>query len=155
MAFGSNHGHDSQAVWPYRDCYFFLIYYLLFKILRKNNNDILITAFIVILVLGASKIHWLDRPHIFSLLLMLIWYYLLDEYRYNHKNYLYFFSPLMLLWVNMHGGFLTEFILTGIYLFGNIFKFITSKSDERNIYKEKARTLGLITVVCLFVCLYN
>jgi len=132
-----------------------LIYYLLFKILRKNNNDILITAFIVILVLGASKIHWLARPHIFSLLLMLIWYYLLDEYQYNHKNYLYFFPPMMLLWVNLHGGFLAGFILLGIYLFGNVFKFIRSKGDERNIYEKKARLLGLITVVCLFVSLIN
>jgi len=121
-----------------------VVYYLLFKILRKNDGNIIIIAFIVILVMAASKIHWLARPHIFSLLLMVIWYYLLDEYQYNHKNYLYFFPPIMLLWVNLHGGFLAGFILIGIYLFGNVFKSITSKSDERYIYKKKARLLGLI-----------
>jgi len=131
------------------------VYYLLFRILRKNHDDILITAFIVILVLGASKIHWLARPHIFSLLLMLIWYYLLDEYQYNNKNHLYFFPPMMLLWVNLHGGFLGGFILIGIYLFGNLVKFIISKDSERNNYKEKVRLLGLITIACLFVCMIN
>ena len=131
------------------------VYYLLFKILRKNNNDILITAFIVILVLGASKIHWLARPHIFSLLLMLIWYYILDEYQYNHKNYLYFFPPMMLLWVNLHGGFLGGFILIGIYLFGNTVKFIASKDSQRENYKKKVMLFSLITIACLFVCLIN
>ncbi|MEA1946984.1 MAG: hypothetical protein U9N83_06730 [Thermodesulfobacteriota bacterium] len=132
-----------------------LVYYLLFKILRKNNNDIIIAALIVILVLAASKIHWLARPHIFSLLLMVIWYYLLDEYQYNHKNYLYFFPPIMLIWVNLHGGFLAGFILIGIYLFGNTVKLITSQDIKRDNYKKKVRLLGLITIACLFVCLIN
>jgi hypothetical protein len=132
-----------------------LVYYLLFKILRKNDGNIIIIAFIVVLVLTASKIHWLARPHIFSLLLLVIWYYLLDEYQYNHKNHLYFFPPIMLLWVNLHGGFLAGFILLGIYLFGNTIKFIKSKNSERDDYKKKARLIGLITIACLFVCLIN
>jgi hypothetical protein len=132
-----------------------LVYYLLFKILRKNNNNIIISAFIVILVLAASKIHWLARPHIFSLLFMLIWYYLLDEYQYNHKNCLYFFPPIMLVWVNLHGGFLAGFILIGIYLFGNTFEFVASKNSEKDNYKKKVGLLWLITIVSLFVCLIN
>jgi hypothetical protein len=61
----------------------------------------------------------------------------------------------MLLWVNLHGGFLTGFILLGIYLFGNTVKFIKSKESERNNYKKKIRLLGLITIACLLVCLIN
>ncbi len=132
-----------------------LVYYLLFKILREHNDNIVIVAFLVILVLTSSKIHWLARPHIFSLLLMLIWYYLLDKYQYNHKNYLYLFPPIMLLWVNLHGGFLAGFILLGIYLFGNLVKLITSEGEERDNYKKKVRLLGLITGICLFVSLIN
>ncbi len=132
-----------------------LVYYLLFKTIRKNNGNIIIAAFVVLLVLVASQIHWLARPHIFSLLLMVIWYYLLDEYQYNHKNYLYFFPPMMLLWVNLHGGFLTGFILLGIYLFGNLVQLITSEGEERDSYKKKIRMLGLIIIACLFVSLIN
>jgi hypothetical protein len=131
------------------------VYYMLFKILRKNKSDIIMAAFIVILVLAASKIHWLARPHIFSLLLMLTWYYLLDEYQYNHKNYLYFFPPMMLVWVNLHGGFLGGFILIGIYLFGNTVKFIASKDSQRENYKKKVMLFSLITIACLFICLIN
>ena len=61
----------------------------------------------------------------------------------------------MLLWVNLHGGFLAGFILIGIYLFGNIVKFIASHDLEKSVYKRKAKLLGLTTIVCLLVCLIN
>ncbi len=132
-----------------------LVYYLLFKIIRTNKGNIILAAFIVLLVIASSQIHWLARPHIFSLVLMLAWYYLLDEYQYKNKNYLYLLPPMMLLWVNLHGGFLAGFILTGIYLFGNLVKFITSRGKEKDFYKKKARLLGLTIVTCLLVSLIN
>jgi hypothetical protein len=89
------------------------------------------------------------------LLLMVIWYYFLDRYQYHHKNLLYFLPPIMLLWVNLHGGFLAGFILLGIYLFGNLVKFITSEGAEKDNYKKKVRLLGLITMVCLMFCIIN
>ena len=132
-----------------------LVYYLLFKIIRRNSGNIILATFIVLIVLTASQIHWLARPHIFSLLLMVIWYYLLDEYYYHNKNYLYLLPLMMLIWVNLHGGFLAGFILLGIYLAGNVVKSISSQGKERDLYKTKARLLGLITVACLFVSLIN
>jgi len=132
-----------------------LVYYLFYKMIKTDKDNIILTTFIILLVLISSQIHWLARPHIFSLLLTLIWYYLLDQYQYHNKNYLYIFPPIMLLWVNLHGGFLAGFILLGIYLFGNGVKFITSQNAERDIYKKKAGFLGLITVACLFVSLVN
>ena len=131
-----------------------LVYSLFFKIL-KANDDIVLSVIFALLVLSSSQIHWLARPHIFSLLLMIIWYYLLDEYQYKNRNYLYVLPPIMLLWVNLHGGFLAGFILIGIYLFGNIIKFITSHDLKKGIYKRKAKLLGLTTIVCLLVCLIN
>ena len=129
-------------------------YSLFFKIL-KADNDVVLSMFFAILVLASSGLHWLARPHIFSLLIMIIWYYLLDEYQYKDRNYLYVLPLIMLLWVNLHGGFLAGFILIGIYLFGNIVKFITSYDLEKGIYKRKAKLLGIITIVCLLVCLIN
>ena len=131
-----------------------LAYSLFFKILKADNN-IVLSIFFALLVLLSSQVHWLARPHIFSLPLMIIWYYLLDEYQYKDKNYLYVLPLIMLVWVNLHGGFLAGFILIGIYLFGNIVKFVTSHDLERIIYKRKAKLLGLITIICLLVCLIN
>ena len=132
-----------------------LVYYLLYKMIKTDKDNIILTTFIILLVLISSQIHWLARPHIFSLLLTLIWYYLLDQYQYHHKNYLYLFPLIMLLWVNLHGGYLAGFVLIGIYLCGNVVQFITSQNAARDIYKKKIKLLGLITVACLFVSLIN
>ena len=61
----------------------------------------------------------------------------------------------MLLWVNLHGGFLAGFILLGIYFCGNIVMSIYSEGSEKHIYKKKARLIGLITVACVLVSLIN
>ena len=131
------------------------IYYLLYRIIKTNKDNIILAVFLVLLVIVSSQIHWLARPHIFSLLFMLIWYYLLDEYQYKQKNYLYLLPPMMLFWVNLHGGFVTGFMLIGIYLFGNIVELIISKGMEKNVLKTRVKQLGLTTVVCLFVSLIN
>jgi len=61
----------------------------------------------------------------------------------------------MLLWVNLHGGFVSGFILIGIYLSGNLIKFFFSQEVERASYKKKTKILGLTTVVCLLATLIN
>ena len=92
-----------------------MVYYFLFKILQSLKGNIIVAAFVIILVTASSQMHWLARPHIFSMLFILAWYYLLDAYQYNNqRNLLYFQIPLMLLWVNMHGGFIIGLSILGI-----------------------------------------
>ncbi len=131
------------------------VYYLMFRILRTQNGNIIAAVFIVLLIAAASQLHWLARPHIFSLLLMVIWYYLLDLYQYHDKKYLYCLPPLMLLWVNLHAGFMAGFILLGVYLFGNMVNIIFPVSDGREACKQKAKTLGLIMFLCVIISLIN
>jgi hypothetical protein len=131
------------------------VYYLLFKIIRSYKGNIFVSIAIIVLVILSSQIHWLARPHIFSLLIIVIWYHLLDLYEYSDRNYLYFMLPLMLLWVNLHGGFIIGMVLNGIYLAGNIMKFITATADAKESHKKKIRALGLITIGCFLTTLIN
>jgi len=132
-----------------------LIYCLFFKILRKGNENILLTAMIALLAIASSQLHWLARPHIFSLGLLIIWYYLLDEYHYRDNNLLFLCPPLMLLWVNLHGAFIVGFVLLGIYFLGNIIKYLTVPAAEKGVYQQKTRGLGLTILVCLMAALIN
>ena len=114
-----------------------IVYCFLFKMLRSWNYNVILTSIVLILVIVSSQMHWLARPHIFSILFILLWYYLLDAYQYkNQKTILYFQIPLMLLWVNMHGGFILGLILNGIYLFGNMVEFILSSDPKRDKHKR-------------------
>lgn len=131
------------------------VYYLLLRGIQTYKGNIFLTLLVVLLVVGASQIHWLARPHIFSLFLVVIWYYLLDSYQYRDKNHLYLLPLIMLLWVNLHGGFIAAFILSGIYLFYNLARLFISQGEEKADYKKKAKILGAATFACLLVSLIN
>jgi hypothetical protein len=61
----------------------------------------------------------------------------------------------MLLWVNLHGGFISGFILILIYLIGNSLKFFLLREGGKELYKQKTKVLILILFTCLFVSLIN
>ena len=132
-----------------------LTYYFLFKILQKDKFNIVIVAFITLLVIAASSIHWLARPHILSMLMLLAWYHILDLYQYKDKNYLYALPILMLLWANLHGAFMIGLVLLGIYIAGNVAKFFFSPSPERDVHKSKIKALLLTLILSLIFSLIN
>ncbi|MCC6390976.1 MAG: hypothetical protein IT167_10245, partial [Bryobacterales bacterium] len=59
-----------------------------------------------LLVFGASSIHYLARPHIFTLLGLTVSLWIIDSDRRNPSARVWLLVPITLLWVNMHGGFL-------------------------------------------------
>lgn len=132
-----------------------LTYYLLFRVLRSYDGNILIAVAITILAFASSQIHWLARPHIFSLLIMVVWYRILDHYQYEDTNRLFLLPPLMLLWVNLHGGFITGFILLGCYFAGNLVECLIKAPSDRDVPRLKYRAFLKISFVCLLTCLIN
>lgn len=65
----------------------------------------------------------LARPHqvtnLFSVLFLIILYFFAKKPD-NYKT-LFFLAPIMLLWANMHGGFMTGFIIMGAYFLQFLF----------------------------------
>jgi hypothetical protein len=132
-----------------------LVSLLLFRMLRKDGNNILVAVFIVLLATVASQIHWLARPHVFSLLFFLVWYWILEEYRLRGRNRLYFLPALMLLWVNLHGGFLAGFMLLGIYLAGELPDCFSRDAEKRSVARQRLKALSITTAVCVPVSCIN
>jgi hypothetical protein len=130
------------------------IYAILFKFLRSSGVSMIVSALVVVLAAGASGIHWLARPHIFSLLLLLVWYIILDTYQYKHKNYLYVLPFLMLLWVNLHGSFVMGFILLIVYITGNFLRARFAK-EERRESSGRTKAFLLFFFLCLLASLLN
>ena len=132
-----------------------LVYYLLTRQLRSYNGNIFIATAIVVLVAATSQVHWLARPHIFSLLIMVVWYRILDNYQYRDKKQLYWLPLLMLLWVNLHGGYLAGFIFLGIYFTGNLVLCVNSAGEERAAIRKKYRHILKISLLTLLASLAN
>ncbi len=70
-----------------------------------------------LLALGASSIHVFARPHIVSWLFTLLWFVALERWEQGSApSWLRWFFPLsMLLWVNLHAGWLMGMTLLALY----------------------------------------
>lgn len=128
---------------------------LFFRNIQSDGNNILLTVIASIVFVVLSEVHWLARPHIFSLILLLIWYRLLDDFQYRQLNRLWILPLLMVLWVNLHGGFVIGLALLGIYLAGN---FLVKFSDSKKwhlVGREQTKKLGRVLLVSIVACLAN
>jgi hypothetical protein len=132
-----------------------LVYYLLFRTSCTSNNNIILAIIVLLLVMVSSKLHWLARPHIFSQILIVVWYFILNAYQYRNKSYLYLLPLLMVLWVNLHGGFIAGFILLVVYLIGNVIQSFSSDAEKRSLSRKKTVTLASLTALCLLASLIN
>ena len=131
-----------------------LTFYLLFKMIHSDDKNLLVSVFVVILAAAASRMHWLARPHIFSMVLLLVWYHILDLYQYKEKNLLYLLPIIMIVWVNLHGGFMGGFLVLGAYLLGNMVDSLRQK-EEKGKSREKIRAFAVTALACVAATLVN
>ena len=68
--------------------------------------------------MSASMVHWLARPHMFTWGLLLITIWLLEADRRKNSGRIYWLVPIVVVWTNTHGGFLTLLMAVGVYAVG-------------------------------------
>jgi len=86
-------------------------------LLSKMN---LLSIVMGIAAAAASSLHWLARPHIFTILLSAIWVWELEKVRLGIEKRWYLFPIIMLFWVNLHGAFIVGFVIWICYFVGTI-----------------------------------
>jgi hypothetical protein len=99
------------------------IFVLLLSQLLRRGTGLPLAIMLLLLAEAASAIHLYARPHIVSWLFSLLWFGALErwERRDGGENgslpqwIPWFFPASMLLWVNLHGGWLFGIALLGIY----------------------------------------
>jgi hypothetical protein len=92
-----------------------LVYRLALRISNNNVMSMLVTA----LAAGLSSIHWLARPHLVSWIFMLIFLSEVETARHNGRRRLLYLLPiLMVLWVNLHAGFIAGLLILVCYAVG-------------------------------------
>ncbi|MRR06872.1 MAG: hypothetical protein EG828_07995 [Deltaproteobacteria bacterium] len=132
-----------------------LVSLMLFQMLRNEGGNILLAIAIVLLATASSQVHWLARPHVFSLLLFLVWYRILEDYRLGAANRLYLLPPVLLLWVNLHGGYVAGFLLLAIYLVGGLPECFSGETGLRETARQRLKKLAAITAICIPVSCIN
>lgn len=127
---------------------------LYFNLTRKSANLtlVIITTF---LATATSTSHWLARPHVFSLLLTIVWYQLLDRFQYQNRPTLLYLPILMIVWVNLHGGYFFGLVLMCLYFGGNLVSSFCSAPQESKEYRKKASTLFAYIILTVIACVIN
>ncbi|HVN54276.1 MAG TPA: hypothetical protein VMT46_08095 [Anaerolineaceae bacterium] len=102
--------------------------------------------------LAVSSLHWLARPHLFTLLFFAIWLAELEKLFDRKTNRWWIFPILMLIWANLHGAFIAGFVTWGIYLAGNL---VDQWREQRSIRLAEIKLPLAAGVVSVAASLLN
>ena len=131
---------------------------LLHRQLLAEGSEILISTLLVLLAAAACTNHWLARPHLFTLLFVVVFGWQLrsfDRDRVRPRKLFACLVPLAVLWTNLHGGFLSGFMLIGIYLLGNAVRWVKDDAASRPAARRRVITLALLGVACALATFIN
>jgi len=103
-----------------------LVFALLFFLLRRRGTGMCLAVGLTILAASASMIHFLARPHVMTWLGVVLWLGWLDDSgtgsaddaARQNRRLLWLLPASIILWTNLHGGFLTGFVMLAAFLAG-------------------------------------
>jgi hypothetical protein len=93
---------------------------LLFQSILRRCGNLGVAGSLTMLAFAAAQVHMLARPHVLSWLFTVLWMEILFRFEDGQRSALLHLPPLMLLWVNLHGGFILGLALLGIFTAGDI-----------------------------------
>jgi hypothetical protein len=139
----------------------------LFRLLLARGTHMLIALALFLLALSASTIHFLARPHVFSWLFTLAWFWILDSSEpdglaeKDRSRMLWMLPLLMLIWVNVHGGLLLGFVLLGIFWLAAVWNWFRAGQGriegvlQKIASRNRARDLAAVGVLSIAASLVN
>lgn len=87
---------------------------LLLRSLLRRESGAWIAVPVALAAVSASTIHYLARPHIFTLLFVTVLLGFLEEDRRAASPAIWFLVPLLALWANLHAGFVCGLAILGL-----------------------------------------
>ena len=114
-------------------------------LLLKNGTGLLLAIVLMLLAEAAATIHLYARPHIISWFFSLLWFVALERWeQQTAPRWLrWFFPASMVLWVNLHGGWIFGLALLGAYALAAFLEGLrTADAFARIRISKRARALG-------------
>jgi hypothetical protein len=137
-----------------------LTFMLLFRLARRKSNAI-VALMATMLAVAASSVHWLARPHLFTLLFLVLFYGALEHVRDGRTRvagvpYLALLPAATVVWTNLHGGFFVGILTIAAYGGGELLKAAFSAEDgERRPAVRRAGRYFACASACLAASLAN
>jgi len=124
--------------------------YLLVYLRCPGSSRPYIAGFALILGAAASAPLWGVRPQMITLLFFSLFLYLLERYQHEHK--LRFLIPLpllMLVWVNLHGGYILGLGVMGVYIAGAAIELVWRATHAKTALREGLQPV--LTQIGIFI----
>jgi len=141
------------------------VFAVTFRMLLRRGTDLALALLLTMLAMAASTIHFLARPHVLSWLFAIVWFWILSSYELRHfgdSNRRIWLLPVsMILWVNVHGGFLLGFVLLAIFWLGSLWTWLHLREEriedslEKIAAAKRVRLLTWITLLSAVASLVN
>lgn len=125
---------------------------LIFWKAMQNSDETILTFILVMLGALVTSIHWIARPHLFSMLFVAIWLILLDDLYPNRHKRLWLFPLVMLLWANIHAEFIAGFLILGAFFAGAIWSYWRTRTA---VSFANLKTLLFVLLLSFAVSLIN
>jgi hypothetical protein len=108
---------------------------------------LVIAGGVCVLVMATTTIHWLARPHLFTWIGVAALCWALETHAVERCAW--FLPVAMVVWVNLHPGFVAGFLVMGAWLAGAWFnqRFISAK-EERRHWRREAKWYGIALLLC-------
>jgi hypothetical protein len=133
---------------------------LLFLVVKRKANAIVSIA-ITMLAAAASSIHFLARPHLFTLLFLVLFYAALEQVREGRPRlagvpYLAILPVATILWTNLHGGFFVGILMIAAFGAGELLTMAFSADPAGRLPAwRNARRYFLSALACMAASLIN
>jgi hypothetical protein len=129
---------------------------LLFQLLIRNCENRLVAIAITFLAVGGTSVHWLARPHLFTMLFVVIWLAIIDAVEKGRTRLLWVFPLFTVLWTNLHGGFFVGILIVGTYAAGKLLeRAFERNAGQRLVLGKQCRNYLLVTLACAAASFIN
>ena len=134
-------------------CFTSLLVYLAARVHAGGMVALAVTC----LVMATTTIHWLARPHLLTWLLVALFCWVIERARVRGHGALLLALPLlMVLWVNLHPGFLAGVLILAVWSAAQHVKGLFGLTQERHIvHAQWSRWFSLTALACLTATLVN
>jgi len=117
--------------------------------------NVLVALFTTLIAAGAASMHFLARPHLFTLLLVPVCFWMLEADRRKHARWLWALIPITALWTNLHGGFVIFLALIALLVAGSALEAGFGNGSGDGHRWADVRRYGLLLLACSLASLIN
>jgi hypothetical protein len=128
-----------------------LFAWLLLRYMVWRGANAFIALLVALVTVGACSLHYLARPHIFTLLFVPLSLWIIEADRRKPGKLLWSLVPLTILWTNLHGGFLALIAFLGLLTAGTAIELAWNAGwnlSRPGATFAPALRYGLLTAAC-------